>query len=93
VCCGGLDVDGVLFAGGGMCDGGVLTAAGVGSASAAKAAVVRRNVALSSGFLPSVLRTCVTAAGVVYLSAEGRPWFGRPRRCVWRLAHLWRVRV
>jgi len=80
VCCGGLDVDGVLFAGVGMCDGGELTGAGVERASAARAAVVRRNVALPSKFLASVLRTCVTAADLVLLSAEGRPWFGRRRR-------------
>jgi len=83
----------VLFAGVGICDGGVLTGAGLGRASAARAAVVRRNVALSSEFLASVLRTSVTAADLILLSTEGRPWFGRPRRFFLRLARLWRVRV
>jgi len=90
---GGLDLYCVLFAGVGMCDGGVLTAAGVERASAVRAAVLRRNVALSSWFLASVLRTSVPAADVVLLAEEGRPWFVRPRRCFMRLARLCRVRV
>ena len=64
MCCSCLDVYGVLFVGVGMCDGGVLTAAGVGRASAARAAVALRSVALSSGFLASSHRTGVTIADV-----------------------------